>query len=518
VTLESTSALQATKSSAFADLGLRESLVRALENEGYARPTPIQAQAIPSVLDGRDVLATAQTGTGKTAAFLLPTLQRLAAEPRTGKVRALVLTPTRELAAQIGERATAYGGLTKLKHAVIFGGVGQRPQEEALAKGVDLVIATPGRLLDLIGQGHARLDGIQYFILDEADRMLDMGFIHDVRRVVKVLPTQRQTLLFSATMPKAIVDLAGAILRDPVRVAVEPKVTSAVTVEQSLYHVAKADKRGLLEQILRETRAERTIVFTRTKHGANRLTEQLQRGGVESAAIHGNKSQNARTRALEGFRSGSIPVLIATDLAARGIDVDGVTHVVNFDLPDVAEQYVHRIGRTGRAGATGVAIAFCDEDERSELTQIERLLGHPIPLASGSLPAPARGSSSAAPRPREPRHEHRSHDSRRDPRGPEPRRDTRGPESREPRRDVRAPEPRRDVRAPEPRREVRVVEARRDVRVVEARRDVRVVEPRREEPRRDVVRVVEPRREEPRDGVLATDPNRDRGWIRRRPS
>jgi len=499
VTLESTSALPATKSSAFADLGLRESLVRALESEGYSRPTPIQARAIPSVLDGRDVLATAQTGTGKTAAFLLPVLQRLAAEPRTGAVRALVLTPTRELAAQIGERAAAYGGLTKLRHAVIFGGVGQRPQEEILAKGVDLLIATPGRLLDLIGQGHARLDGLKYFILDEADRMLDMGFIHDVRRVVKVLPKERQTLLFSATMPSAIVDLAGAILRDPVRVAVEPKVTSAVTVEQSLYHVAKAEKRALLEHILRETRAERTIVFTRTKHGANRLTEQLVRAGIESAAIHGNKSQNARTRALEGFRAGTIPVLVATDLAARGIDVDGVSHVVNYDLPDVAEQYVHRIGRTGRAGATGIAIAFCDEEERAELAQIERLLGHPIPLAPGSAPTPVRGSgSTASPAPR---HEHRSSAPRRDTRPSAPRRDHRGPE---PRRDARP----NDVRSSEPRRDARP----NDVRSSEPRRDVAAPAPRRD------VAAPAPRRDDARDGVLSTGESRDRGWIRRRPS
>jgi len=391
----------------FAGLGLAPSFVRAVAAEGYATPTPIQAQAIPRVLEGRDLLACAQTGTGKTAAFLLPVLQRLAARPSSGRVRALVVTPTRELASQIAERAAAYGAGSRLRHTVVFGGVGQKPQEIALRRGVDLLIATPGRLLDLMQQGIMRLDAVEILVLDEADRMLDMGFVHDVRRIVAAVPQARQTLLFSATMPGEILSLAGGILRDAVRVSVSPAVTTAERVAQSLYHVAHEEKQRLLERVLKGPGVERAIVFTRTKHGANRVSERLSRAGIESAAIHGNKSQSARERALDGFRRGLLPVLIATDIAARGIDVDGVTHVINFDLPNVAESYVHRIGRTGRAGASGTAISFCEPGERGMLAAIERFIRGRIPVVNAPAPAvaaaPASEGTASESRPRQPR-------------------------------------------------------------------------------------------------------------------
>jgi ATP-dependent RNA helicase RhlE len=367
--------------SSFAALGLASVFVRAVADEGYEHPTPIQAQSIPEVLAGRDLLGCAQTGTGKTAAFVLPLLQLLAGRPKTKQLRALILAPTRELAAQIGERAGAYGRFAGLRHAVIYGGVGQRAQEDALKRSPDILVATPGRLLDLMQQGIVTLRGVEIFVLDEADRMLDMGFIHDVRKVVAELPRKRQTLLFSATMPPAIADLAKNILIDPVRVSVTPQATTAEKVEQSVYFVDKTHKKNLLQRLLRDEGALRTLVFMRTKHGANRLAEQLTRSGIDAAAIHGNKSQGARERALEGFREGTISVLVATDLAARGIDVDGVSHVVNFELPNVPEQYVHRIGRTGRAGAAGRAIAFCADDERPLLADIERLIRVRIPIA-----------------------------------------------------------------------------------------------------------------------------------------
>ncbi len=380
---------------AFAALGLTHELVRAVAQEGYTRPTPIQQRAIAPVLDGRDLLGCAQTGTGKTAAFVLPILQRLARSARTGKVRALIVAPTRELAIQIDERVTAYGRHLGLRHTVIYGGVGQRAQEEALRRRPDILVATPGRLLDLMQQGFVRLDGIEIFVLDEADRMLDMGFIHDVRKIVAAVPKQRQTLLFSATVPGEIAQLIASVLRDPVRVDIAPEVTTAERVEQCVHFVAKTEKRHLLERLLREEKAERSIVFTRTKHGANRLAEQLTRGGMRAEAIHGNKSQGARERALEGFRSGTVPVLVATDLAARGIDVDGVSHVFNFDLPNVPESYVHRIGRTGRAGASGRAIAFCDPEERPLLRDIERFVKKAIPIAAGQG-SPLAGTHPAA--------------------------------------------------------------------------------------------------------------------------
>jgi len=377
----------------FATLGLLPALVRAVAEEGYEVPTPIQLQAIPPLLEGRDLLGCAQTGTGKTAAFLLPVLQRLQRSPRSGAIRALVLAPTRELAAQIGERAEVYGRGSGIRHQVIYGGVGQRPQEEALQRRPDLLVATPGRLLDLMQQGFVRLDGVEFFVLDEADRMLDMGFIHDVKRVVAALPRKRQTLLFSATLPPAVMSLARGLLDQPVSVSVTPQVTTAERVTQSVYLVDKGAKRALLHRLLREEGVERSIVFSRTKHGANRIAEQLVRAGITAAAIHGNKSQGARERALEGFRAGSIPVLIATDIAARGIDVDGVTHVFNFDLPDVPESYVHRIGRTGRAERSGAAVSFCDAEERPLLAAIERFINRRIPVAATPVldPVPADG-------------------------------------------------------------------------------------------------------------------------------
>jgi ATP-dependent RNA helicase RhlE len=373
------------RGAAFAALGLIPALVRAVTQEGYETPTPIQVQAVPEVLGGHDLLATAQTGTGKTAAFLLPILQRLSTK-KSSSIRALILSPTRELAAQIAERADAYGRHLGLRNAVIYGGVGQGAQEQALKRGIDVLVATPGRLLDLMNQGLVRLGNVEHFVLDEADRMFDMGFIQDVRRVVAALPKERQTLLFSATMPQAVVELSRNILRTPRRVAVAPHETSAQTVSQAMYMVPKQQKGQLLQFLLADREVTRTIVFTRTKHGANRVSDQLQRRGIGAAAIHGNKSQSARVRALDAFKRGTLPVLVATDIAARGIDVDEVSHVINYDLPNVPESYVHRIGRTGRAGATGHAISFCEPDERSELHAIERLLGHRIPLLKAELP------------------------------------------------------------------------------------------------------------------------------------
>ena len=377
--------------SAFAALGLSAPLLRAVAAEGYETPTPVQSRCIPHVLAGRDVLGCAQTGTGKTAAFVLPILQNLAAKPRSGRIRTLILAPTRELAAQIGERTAAYGANLGLTNVVIYGGVGQRGQEDALRRKPDILIATPGRLLDLMEQGFVKLDAVEVFVLDEADRMLDMGFIHDVKRIVREVPTKRQTLFFSATMPPVIAELSGRILIDPVRVEVVPQATTAEKIEQTVHHVAKRDKRALLEKVLKESGVDRALVFTRTKHGANRLVEQLDRAGIRSAAIHGNKSQGARERALDGFKNGDIPVLIATDIAARGIDVDGITHVVNYDLPNVPEQYVHRIGRTARAGAGGRAIAFCDEDERGLLKDIEKVIRQRIPVADAVVLPPSLG-------------------------------------------------------------------------------------------------------------------------------
>ena len=367
----------------FAELNLIEPIARALRTEKYETPTPIQAQAIPHLLAGHDLLGVAQTGTGKTAAFALPMLQRLSAggkraAPRSP--RALVLTPTRELAIQIEQSFRAYGRHLPLSYTVILGGVGQRPQVNALSRGVDIVIATPGRLLDLINQGQLKLNAVEVFVLDEADRMLDMGFIHDVRRIVAKLPTQRQTLLFSATMPQAISGLAASVLRNPRRVEVTPPATTVERIRQKVMFVEKTNKKALLLELLRDRGIGRALVFTRTKHGANKLAEHLGKGGVSCDAIHGNKSQSQRQRALEAFRSGRARVLVATDIAARGIDIDGITHVINFELPNEPESYVHRIGRTARAGAEGTAISFCDAEERSFLRDIEKVIRQPVPV------------------------------------------------------------------------------------------------------------------------------------------
>ncbi|MEM9493730.1 MAG: DEAD/DEAH box helicase, partial [Myxococcota bacterium] len=372
--------------------------------EAYERPTPIQAQAIPHLLDGRDVLGCAQTGTGKTAAFALPVLQMLGQQRQRGKprIRALVLTPTRELAAQIDESFARYGRFIKAEHLVIFGGVNENPQIRALRRGTDVLVATPGRLLDLHGRGFIDFGDVEFFVLDEADRMLDMGFIHDVKRVLQHLPEDRQNLLFSATMPPAIVKLAGSFLRDPIQVEVTPQATTVERIDQTVMFVERADKKRLLAALLLHPEVERSIVFTRTKHGANRLVKQLDRFRINAVAIHGNKSQGARERALTGFRSGKIPVLIATDIASRGIDVDDVSHVFNYDLPNEPESYVHRIGRTGRAGREGVAVSFCDESEGSYLRAIEKTIGQEIPVvddheyhcAAAIPPEPQRGGRS----------------------------------------------------------------------------------------------------------------------------
>jgi ATP-dependent RNA helicase RhlE len=372
----------------FAELGLIDPIARAVAAEGYTEPTPIQAKAIPHVLAGRDLLGLAQTGTGKTAAFALPILQRLAApgaaRPRHARpIRCLVLTPTRELASQIGESFTVYGKHLPLRNAVIFGGVGMDAQKRALREGMDIIVATPGRLLDLASQKLVDLSPLEVFVLDEADRMLDMGFIHDVRKVIALLPRQRQTLFFSATMPREAQDLANHILKNPETVAVTPPATTAEKVDQEVYFVEKADKRALLVDVLRESAMRRVLVFSRTKHGANRIAEHLEKAGIYAEAIHGNKSQNARERALANFKAGRTRVLVATDIAARGIDIDDVTHVINFDVPEVPETYVHRIGRTARAGAAGMALTFCEVEERVDFRNVEKLTRQEIPIVEG---------------------------------------------------------------------------------------------------------------------------------------
>ena len=359
----------------FSDLGLIEPLLRALTTEGYTVPTPIQTQAIPLLLKGRDMLGIAQTGTGKTAAFALPILQRMSenrikAAPR--QPRALILTPTRELAVQIGEGFSTYGKHLGFKRAVIYGGVGQGPQVSAMNGGIDILVATPGRLLDLMNQRHVNLQNVEFLVLDEADRMLDMGFIRDVKVIVSKIVVQRQTLLFSATMPEAVMSLAKGILKDYERIEVTPQSTTVERIEQRVMFVARDDKRRLLSELLKDKAVTRALVFTRTKHAANRVAEHLAKSGVSSDAIHGNKSQNARQRSLNDFKAGKVRVLVATDIAARGIDVDGISHVINYELPADPESYVHRIGRTARAGAVGVAIAFCDADEVGDLRAIER--------------------------------------------------------------------------------------------------------------------------------------------------
>lgn len=367
----------------FHELNLINPLLRAVEEIGYTTPSPIQAKAIPPVLQGRDLLGCAQTGTGKTAAFALPILQNLMARrPARSCIRALILTPTRELALQIGESFAAYGKYLTLRHTVIFGGVGQQPQVDALKKGVEVLIACPGRLNDLIGQGLIDLSGVEVFVLDEADRMLDMGFVHDVKKVIAKLPKKRQNLLFSATMPKEIEELAGSILHDPATVKVDPVSSTVDRIDQRLYYVEKKQKIALLAWLLKDPDIQNALVFSRTKHGADRIARLLGKAGITAAAIHGNKSQSARVAALEGFKAGKTRVLVATDIAARGIDINELSHVFNYDLPEVPETYVHRIGRTARAGADGVAISFCAAEEREYLAGIEKLNRKKIPLVA----------------------------------------------------------------------------------------------------------------------------------------
>ncbi len=378
----------------FKDLNLIEPLLKALEIEGYTQPTPIQEQAIPIILQKNDLLGCAQTGTGKTAAFALPVLQLLNDEPREKPhlIKCLILTPTRELAIQIGESFAAYGKNLHLKHTVIFGGVPQGAQVQALKAGIDILIATPGRLLDLIDQKFINLSHLNIFVLDEADRMLDMGFIHDVKKVITKIPQKRQTLFFSATMPKEIQKLADTILYKPERVEVTPVSSTAETIQQSLYLVDKKDKKQLLAYILKDKTIESALVFTRTKHGADRVAKDLGKAGIHAEAIHGDKSQGARQRALNNFKSGATRILVATDIAARGIDVDALSHVINFDLPEVPETYVHRIGRTGRAGASGKAYSFCDAEEMDYLKGIQKLIAKEIPVITAHpFPAAASG-------------------------------------------------------------------------------------------------------------------------------
>ncbi len=396
----------------FTELHLVEPILQALKTEGYTQPTPIQEQAIPQILRGKDVLGCAQTGTGKTAAFAIPILQNLFLEKRKENgfnkhIKTLILTPTRELAIQIDESFASYGKNMDITHTVVFGGVSQHSQVQALKRGVDILIATPGRLLDLMQQRFVSLHHLEVFVLDEADRMLDMGFINDVRKIITALPAKRQTLFFSATMPREISGLANSILNNPIKVEVTPVSSTAEKITQAVYFVEKSNKRLLLTHLLQDKAIERVLVFTTTKHGADRVTKDLNKAGIYAEAIHGNKSQNARQRALTNFKEGNIRVLVATDIAARGIDVDDLTHVINFDLPNIAETYVHRIGRTGRAGASGIAISFCDAEERPFLRDITKLISISIPVveehpykmayanfapsAASVAPAPSRG-------------------------------------------------------------------------------------------------------------------------------
>lgn len=397
----------------FKSLNITEPILRALQEEGYTNPTPIQEQAIPIVLKGTDLLGCAQTGTGKTAAFAIPIIQLLSANEHQSdkkrRIRGLIVTPTRELAIQIGESFSAYGRHCRLKHTVIFGGVKQFSQTQTLQHGVDILIATPGRLLDLINQGFITLKHIEIFVLDEADRMLDMGFIHDVKKLIALLPQKRQSLFFSATMPPEIVKLAGTILHRPEKVEVTPVSSTAETVQQYLYYVDKTNKNALLLELLKDPKMKTALVFTRTKHGADKVVRILSKHNVKAQAIHGNKAQNARQAALNNFKSQSTRVLVATDIAARGIDVDELEHVINFDIPNVPETYVHRIGRTGRAGNKGTAYSFCDAEEKPYIKDIEKLIArkipiineHPFPMSGGPEPKPAenKNHSGESPKP-----------------------------------------------------------------------------------------------------------------------
>ncbi|HEY8382834.1 MAG TPA: DEAD/DEAH box helicase [Microvirga sp.] len=419
----------------FTDFGLAEPLLKALVAEGYVTPTPIQTQAIPQVMTGRDLCGIAQTGTGKTAAFALPILHRLVQKPRTPirkGCRVLVLSPTRELAGQIADSFRTYGRNLRLTTAVIFGGVSLGNQERQLSPGVDVLVATPGRLLDLIDRGSLTLKDVEILVLDEADQMLDLGFIHALKRIVKLLPRDRQSLFFSATMPKTIESLADDFLRNPAKVAVTPVATTAERVEQQVMFVSTGRKQALLETVLRDPTIDRVLVFTRTKHGADKVVRGLEKAGIVGAAIHGNKSQPQRERALAAFRNGSCRVLVATDIAARGIDVEGVTHVVNYDLPNVPESYVHRIGRTARAGATGLAISFCNDEERAYLKDIEKLTRLKVPampLPVGFDPGPRGPEPVEAPQRGRPAPHARGHQGHGAPRQNDPNAD-RGPKRR----------------------------------------------------------------------------------------
>ena len=364
----------------FDELDLDDDVLDGIDAMNFVEMTPVQEQTIPIILEGRDIIGCAQTGTGKTAAFSIPILQKLYKTDHRKGIKALILTPTRELAIQIGECFEAYGKYTGLKHTVIFGGVGQKPQTDALRNGVQILVATPGRLLDLITQGYISLKTLDFFVLDEADRMLDMGFIHDIRRILKLLPQKRQTLFFSATMPPEIETLANSMLTHPEKVEVTPASSTVDTISQYVYFVEKKEKKDLLLHLLKDQSIESVLIFTRTKHGADKLARILTKSGIRAEAIHGNKSQNARQRALTDFKNHTLRVLIATDIAARGIDVDQLSHVINYELPNVPETYVHRIGRTGRAGHEGIAISFCESEELPYLKDIQKLIGKTVPV------------------------------------------------------------------------------------------------------------------------------------------
>lgn len=403
----------------FKDLNLSEPLLRALSAEGYTTPTPIQQQAIPVVLQQKDLLGCAQTGTGKTAAFALPILQLLDADKWNSNgykhIRALILTPTRELAVQIHDSFRTYGKHTSLKTDVIFGGVSQHTQTLALRNGTDVLVATPGRLLDLMNQGHIYLSHLQFFVLDEADRMLDMGFIRDIHKIIRELPDERQTLLFSATMPPEIEKLANNLLSNPVKVEVTPVSSTVEKIAQSVYFVDKAKKPALLVHLLQDAAINRSVIFARTKHGADRIAKHLTQANIKAAALHGDKSQEQRQRNLQNFKSGRVKVLVATDIAARGIDIDDITHVINYDLPNVPETYVHRIGRTGRAGNAGIAISFCDREERIFLRDINKVTNQHIPAVEEHPFLPAANAQQAAPRQRQQGQQHGRQQQRKKP-------------------------------------------------------------------------------------------------------
>ncbi len=411
----------------FSDFKLIEQLNRAVRDVGYVTPTPVQVQSIPPLLEGRDLLGCAQTGTGKTAAFALPILQRLATAKRArqrGVVRALIVTPTRELAIQIDQSMREYAKYVDVVGAVVFGGVGQGPQVRALERGVDVLVATPGRLLDLMNQGHVRIEAVEVFVLDEADRMLDMGFLPDVKRILMKLPRKRQTMFFSATLPPDIVKLANTMVTDPVSVNVTPETPVVELIEQRMMFVERNDKLALLERLFQGKEVSRALVFTRTKHGANKLVKILDHQGIRAQAIHGNKAQTARQKALEDFKAGRVRVLVATDIAARGIDVEGISHVINYEIPNIPETYIHRIGRTARAGSAGVAVSFCDCEERAWVRDIERLLKKPIPVVKDHPFHSEAAATSTAPPP---------------PQGPRGRRQDRGYAERSERRESRGP-------------------------------------------------------------------------------